>query len=323
LVAFKPIVVLRNNHLQTIIPSLLPISNSLKKNEEIIVIPLKDGDQIQVKCNWNQITKKVVYLVHGLEGSSDARYMIQVSQKLFAEGYTTIRINLRNCGGTEKLSKSLYNAGMSDDLDEVITFFKNYQWQEITLIGFSLGGNLVGKFVGERENRIASNIKKAILICPPLDLYSTILQFKKGLNWLYDSHFTTLLKAKYKKKCIDHPDLYDDLKLQKIKSLYSFDDLITGPHFGFKNGLAYYEWASSQQYLNLTSIPITIIQSLDDPIIDASVCEKFSLTCNKHIKVLLYKKGGHVGFYGYDNHCSKAAQWLSQQIYSLIQEPND
>ena len=138
--------------------------------------------------------------MHGLEGSSDARYMIKKKKKLFAEGYTTIRINLRNCGGTEKLSKSLYNAGMSDDLDEVITFFKNYQWQEITLIGFSLGGNLVGKFVGERENRIASNIKKAILICPPLDLYSTILQFKKGLNWLYDSHFTTLLKAKYKKK---------------------------------------------------------------------------------------------------------------------------
>lgn len=304
-------------------PSFFPVANTLKVNEEKINIPLKDGDQIQVKCNWNQITKKVVYLVHGLEGSSESRYMIQVSRKLYSEGYTTIRINLRNCGGTENLSKSLYNAGMSVDLDEVISFFNGYQWKEIILIGFSLGGNLVGKYVGEKSNKIAGNIRKAVLICPPLDLFSTILQFKKGLNRLYDSHFTFLLKAKYKKKCRDHPDIYDPLQLSKVKNLYSFDDLITAPHFGFKNGLAYYQWASCQQYLNDSSIPVTIIQALDDPIIDAAICEKFRIIASKQIKVLTFKNGGHVGFYGFGNNSTVASKWLSEQIYFIIQNSID
>jgi len=319
LVDFKPLFLLNNKHLQTIVPSLLPLANPLKEKEEIINIRLADGDHIQVKCNWAQNIKKVAILVHGLEGSSDSRYMIQVSQKLLNEGFSTIRINLRNCGGTENLSKSLYNAGMSADLDAVITYFNEKQKIEFSLVGFSLGGNLVGKYVGEKTSKIIDNIKQAVLICPPLDLYSTILQFKKGLNQFYDSHFTYLLKAKYKKKCLNHPHLYDPFLLTKIKNLYTFDDLITAPHFSFKNGLAYYQWASCQQYLNLTSIPITIVQSLDDPIIDASVCEKFRQTASKHIKVFTFKKGGHVGFYGFGNNCSVASRWLADQIFFILQ----
>ena len=143
--SFKPSRFIQNCHAQTILPSLTSFQNPLKKTEKAILIPMSNGDQIQVKLNLNEQSKKVAFLVHGLEGSSEARYMVQTANRLFQGGFSTVRINLRNCGGTESLSKSLYNAGMSDDLDRVLLFFKNYQWEDIVLIGYSLGANLVGK----------------------------------------------------------------------------------------------------------------------------------------------------------------------------------
>ena len=318
MISFKPLSLLRNCHLQTIVSSILSFKNSLKQTEEIILIPMKDGDRIQTKTNINTQSKKVAFLVHGLEGSSDARYMIQTSSRLFSEGYSTIRINLRNCGGTENLSQSLYNAGMSDDLETVLNFFKSFDFEETYLIGFSLGANLIGKYVGEKGNQIDSKIKRVVLISPPLDLNKTLIRMSKGFNWFYNYHFTYLLKAKYLKKCQAHPHVFDRKILKKIKNLKNFDDLITGPYFGFKDALDYYEWGSSIKYIENVKVPVFILQAKDDPIVDSIDHQELLQSSSEFIKVILTDKGGHVGFYGYGNGNKKANSWLEQTISQLI-----
>lgn len=319
--SFKPSRFMQNCHAQTILPSLISFRNPLKKTEQVVLVPMSNGDQIQVKLNLNGQTKKVVFLVHGLEGSSEARYMVQTAIRLFQEGYSTVRINLRNCGGTESLAKSLYNAGMSDDLDRVLHFFKNYQWDEIVLIGFSLGANLVGKYVGEKGLDVDPQIKKIILVSPPLDLNKTLLKMSQGLNWFYNHHFTYLLKAKYKIKCKIYPELFNKKILSDIKNLLDFDNKITGPYFGFQDAREYYAWGSSIRYIRNVKIPVYIIQSKDDPIVDASDSQELAKDSHEFIKVILTEKGGHVGFWGYGNGCQKAPSWLSHTILQLIHEP--
>lgn len=320
MIIFKPLGVMQNGHLQTILPSILPFRNSLKISEEVIQIPMTNGDILQTKANFNLLSKKVAFLVHGLEGSSEARYMIQTAAKLNQEGYSVIRINLRNCGGTEKLSQSLYNAGMSDDLDAVLNFYQKYHWEEFFLIGFSLGANLVGKYAGEKGHAIDAKIKKVILISPPLDLSKTLVKMSQGFSKVYNSHFTKLLKAKYNRKCTYHPHLFDKKILNHIKNLLDFDNLITGPYFGFKDAQEYYEWGSSIKYIQNSQVPIYILQSLDDPIVDTSDHKDLLNAKNKNIKITITEKGGHVGFWGYGNGNQKANSWMSQTILQLILE---
>lgn len=318
MISFKPLFLLHNYHFQTIFSSLIKANNSLKKTEQAILIPMPNGDQIQIKLNLSEKTKKVAFMIHGLEGSSEARYMIQTAAKLFAEGFSTVRINLRNCGGTESLSKSLYNAGMSDDLETILNYFKSQIWDEIYLIGFSLGANLVGKYVGEKGLEIDTKIKKVVLISPPLNLNKSLIKMSRGLNWIYNHHFTILLKAKYRKKCLAHPNLFDKNVLQKIKNLRDFDDKITGPYFGFKNALEYYEWGSCIKYIKNANIPIIIVQAKDDPIVDVSDHHELSQNSGDFIKIIFTEKGGHVGFWGYGIGNKKANSWLSQTIFELI-----
>lgn len=320
MIIFKPLGVMQNGHLQTILPSILPFNNSLKTTEEIIQIPMSNGDIIQTKVNFCSQGKKAAFLVHGLEGSSEARYMVQTAYKLNQEGYTVVRINLRNCGGTEKLSQSLYNAGMSDDLDAIIKFYQKYKWDEFFLIGFSLGANLVGKYTGEKGNAIDGKIKKVILISPPLDLGKTLVKMSRGFSQVYNSHFTKLLKAKYNRKCAYHPHVFDKKILNRIKNLLDFDNLITGPYFGFKNAQEYYDWGSSIKYIQNSQVPVYILQAMDDPIVDASDHQELLKKDNKNLRIILTEKGGHVGFWGYGNGNQKANSWLSQTILQLILE---
>lgn len=318
MISFKPKTLFQNCHFQTIYPAIISFKNSLKITEKSILIPMPNGDQILTKCNINDKSNKVAFMIHGLEGSSEARYMVQTATRLFNEGFSTVRINLRNCGGTENLSQSLYNAGMSDDLEKVIDSFKNYQWSDIYLIGFSLGANLIGKYAGEKGEKLDPRIKKVILVSPPLDLNKTLLKISKGFNQFYNQHFTKLLKAKYKVKCQVHASIFDKRSLLGIKNLRDFDDKITGPYFGFKNALEYYEWGSSIKYIKNAKVPIYILQAEDDPIVEVSDHHDLSLNSGEFIKIIFTEKGGHVGFWGLGNGCKSAKYWLEESIFQLI-----
>ena len=207
---------------------------------------------------------------------------------------------------------------MSDDLESILTYFEVYQWEEIFLIGFSLGGNLIGKFIGEKGKDIDSKIKKVILVSAPLDLNKSMIKMSKGFNWFYNYHFTYLLKIKFRKKCQAHPHVFDKKAIKNIKNLREFDDKITGPYFGFKDAMTYYEWGSCINYIQNSRVPIFIIQAIDDPIVDVSLHQDLTKHVSSFITTILTEKGGHVGFFGYGNGCKNAHGWLSHTICNLI-----
>ena len=237
-----------------------------------------------------------IILVHGLEGSSAAGYARSMSYAALEAGYATHRFNMRSCGGTENLALTNYHSGQTSDLLYVLRQRRLKSGLPIYLVGFSLGGNVVLKLTGELGEDARGLIAAVCAVSTPIDLKTCSLALGKPNNFLYEQRFLSRLRDRVRLRHKQAPETYSLEPLKKIRTIYDFDDLYTGPLFGFGGADNYYATQSSKEFLGKIRIPALLVQAKDDPLIPFSVYDHPAFRENPCLTLIAVEHGGHLGF---------------------------
>ena len=293
--SYKPGLFFRNGHFATIYPHLFRKIKDINYDRQRFDLP--DGDFIDLdwKINERHPNKKIAIIIHGLEGNTDRQYMLGAAKHLSSHKYDVLAINLRNCStDSNRLYKS-YNGGTTEDIKEVVKLVKNKSYNQIHLLGFSLGGNLILKFLGE-DIKVAGCISSAVAVSVPCDLYDALLQIDRPHNFIYQKRFLKHLKQKLYQKCKDFPNKITKKDVDQCKSLIDIDNLYTSKAHGYKDALDYYDKCSAIRFLENIKVPTLIINALDDPFL-GKLCypyDEAERNANLYLETPGY--GGHVGF---------------------------
>lgn len=285
----------RNSHFSTIIPSLFRKIDEIHYNREEVLTPDHDFFHIDKLENKNQ---KVLILLHGLEGSSKEHYIKGQALKFYKNNFDVYAMNYRSCSGEMNRTTKLYHSGETEDLRFLINkIIEEDRYQEISLVGFSLGANVILKYLGEEGENVSSKIKAAVSISVPMDLRGCSYELAKGFSKLYSLHFMRTLRKKvtYLKKMHNHNSL-KNINVKKLKTFLDFDELVTAPLHGFTSAEDYWEKSSSKQFLRSIKIPTKIINALNDPFLSKDCYPSKKEISNPYIETSYPKFGGHVGF---------------------------
>lgn len=292
---YKPNFLLNNGHAETIFPYFfryLPPVNYQRER-----IETEDGDFLDL--DWIKTDrKKLVILSHGLEGCSQSSYNIGMSWFLSNNGYDVMVWNHRGCSGEPNRLKTSYHSGFSQDLNFVISYVnENFDYTSIDLVGFSMGGNITLKYLGEQGEHVPSNIHRAVAISTPVSLTDCSQALSKGISRVYTKNFIYRLVNKLEAKKKMFPDLnVETKKLKKLWSFKKFDDRLTAPLYGFKSAEDYWEQASSLPFLKNIKRPSLILNALNDPFL-AGLCYPTEIVKDMEcVHLETPERGGHVGF---------------------------
>lgn len=281
--------ILFTRHLETIYPSLLRSVKVQSAERERITTP--DDDFLDLDW-YRQEAKRCVIISHGLEGNSTRSYILGMAKAFFQNGYDVLTWNYRGCGDEMNRQLRFYHSGATDDLRTVVSHAQG-RYDEINLIGFSLGGNITLKYLG--EGSVPEQIKKAVAISVPLNLHTSCLVISRPSNWIYTQRFLRSLTKKVKAKP-QLKDVLDLTKLRTIKNLMEFDDHFTGPLHGFRDAIDYYTQCSSIHFLKGISTPTLIVNAQNDPFLSPD-CYPINIEKqNPNITFESPVNGGHVGF---------------------------
>ena len=297
---YRPPFAFRNGHFSTIYAGIFRKVNGVVQRRERLDLP--DGDFLDL--DWSESllpTKKLVILLHGLEGDAQRHYITGSAKGLNENTFDTCAVNFRGCSGeTNRLYRS-YHSGATEDLISVINhILSNKNYEEIYLMGFSLGGNLLLKYLGE-GNEVSSYLKAAVAVSVPCDLKDACDELLKSKNVLYSKRFKKHLLAKLRIKQTQFPDKISESDIAKIVTLKDFDDVYTGPAHGFKDALDYYEKCSSKQFLPKISVPSLVINAKNDSFLGDRCYPYDEARQNPNLHLEIPEFGGHVGFWGKKN----------------------
>lgn len=254
-----------------------------------------------------------IVLLHGLEGSSDAGYFKSLAQAALLRGFGVHRSNMRTCGETESLSETMYHSGLTSDTRFILERIRE-RWQvPLFIIGFSLGGNVALKLAGELgANSLLAGV---CAISTPIDLAACVRALDRPSNRIYARRFLKRLKERVRRKTLVSPHLYSVDGLERVTSIWEFDDRYTGPLFGFGNAETYYRTQSSQGFLNAIRTPALVIHAKDDPLVPDEIYGHPAFRENPYLELLLVKQGGHLGFLARD----KPRFWLDGVVLNWIE----
>ena len=237
-----------------------------------------------------------ILMVHGLEGSSDSGYLISLAHAALERGYSTARLNLRGCGGTENLAISSYHAGQTSDVLSVLRQRRAASGQPLFLAGFSLGGNIALKLAGELGESARDLLSGVCVVSTPIDLAAAADTIALPRNSLYQNRFLGRLKDRIRRRHLQAPEIYTLEHLPKIRTIIDFDDHYTSRLFGFGTAANYFRTQASNQFLERIQIPTLLVQAKDDPLIPFRIYDHPAFACNPNLTLVTPDHGGHVGF---------------------------
>jgi predicted alpha/beta-fold hydrolase len=321
---FVPRRFLHNGHLQTIAGNYLPRHCQLPEAEACLieVAPGRvsssgvalPASHVLCHCHWQpQASERpTVILVHGLEGSSRSQYMIGNGARAWQAGYNVVRMNMRNCGGTDHLSPTLYHSGLSADVDAVMkTLAEQRGLKSFALVGYSMGGNLVLKSAGDYGANAPDYLKAVIGVSPVVDLGVSADALHLPQNRVYEWKFMRGLRARYRRKVELFPAIFSLNGVEQVRTIREFDDKIMAPYSGFEGADDYYFRAASARVVEKISVPALILHALDDPFIRLLPETREKIAGNPHIALIETAHGGHCAFLapanGYDGYWAERA----------------
>ncbi len=288
----------RGGHLQTIFGNFMRRSNLLPPGEQR-QFQIEPGIEVLCSCHWQQDHRSAmtIIIVHGLEGSIDSNYVIGTGSKAWARGMNVIRMNMRNCGGSEALTHTLYHSGLSLDVAAIAhALIEKDHLEDIALVGFSMGGNLVLKCAGEWGPAPPKQVKAVVAVSPAMDLAASAAALNEPRNRLYELRFMRNLRQRYERKRKLFPDIYEDIRLPRFASIWDFDEFITARYNGFTGAEDYYDRASAARVVSHIGIPTLIIHALDDPFVRVTEDTRRQVTGNPNITYIETAHGGHCAF---------------------------
>ena len=312
--AYKPPMLFKNGHISTVYSGLFRRVSGLQQHRDRL--ELADGDFIDLDWSYpSEQTDKLIILLHGLEGNGQRPYITGSAKAFIGNGFDACAVNFRGCSGeTNRLYRS-YHSGATEDLAALMTHVLSLQkYKVICIKGFSLGGNLALKYIGQ-EATLPQELKAVIAVSVPCSLHSSLVELLKPKNYLYAKRFKNHLIDKLKAKQKRFPELISDEAIRKVITLKDFDDIYTSKAHGFKDAMDYYQQCSSLQYITAIKIPTLILNALNDSFLGKE-CYPF-LEADKHKRVYLEtpEYGGHVGF-----HDNKNYYYNEKRALNFIQE---
>jgi uncharacterized protein len=326
---FIPRRFLRNGHIQTVAGNFLPRANHLPAPtpELVEVSPASDAQiaaQVLCQCHWQpaevRAERPTAIVVHGLEGSADSQYVVGNANKLWRAGANIIRMNMRNCGGTEALSPTLYHSGLSGDVDAVMRhFLTRERLESIALIGYSMGGNLVLKLAGELGANAPRQLHSVVGVSPAIDLGPSATALHRPENRLYERRFLRNLLKRFRRKVRLFPRAYDPNRAGGIRSLREFDDRITALYSGFASAEDYYFRAAAARVVDRIAVPTLILHSIDDPFVQITPETLRRIEDNPRITFLQTARGGHCAFLAKSDRANRDdGYWAETTLLSFV-----
>lgn len=306
---------LRNGHLQTIYPSLARnLSPDLYQRERIIT-----PDEDFLDLDWARVgSRKLAILSHGLEGSAHRHYMIGMAQALNRQGWDALAWNYRGCSGEVNRALRFYHNGAIDDLDVVVQHaLGTGSYDEIALIGFSLGGNLTLVYLGARPSSLDPRIQKAVVFSVPCDLAASARMLAKRSNRLYMEQFLQSLHGKIRMKMAVIPGALNDEGFERIRDFKDFDDRYTAPIHGFRDAANYWKKCSSGQFIPAIRVPTLLVNALDDPFLADGCYPIEAASASGWVHLEMPRTGGHVGFVLFNR---QGRYWSEQRAAEFLEQ---
>jgi len=285
---------------------------SLEQKRERIT--LSDGDFLDLDWSFaNENSNKVIVLLHGLEGNGQRPYMLGPA-KLFNENdIDAVCVNFRGCSGEPNIKYRSYHSGATEDLVEIFNYLINSKnYSEIFIHGISLGGNMILKYLGERDD-VPEQIKGVVAVSVPCDLKGSCKELHTIKNVLYHENFKRYLVKRLRVKQEQHPNKLNNTEIDSIKTLRDFDNVYTSRAHGFKDANDYYKQCSSLQFLTNIKVPTLIINALNDSFLSPECFPVREAKQNENLFLEMPSHGGHVGFIkrkGYYYNETRALEFL-------------
>lgn len=298
--SYNPPYFLRSGFISTVYSGILRRVNGVDQQRERITLP--DGDFLDLDWSYAaESTLKLVIILHGLEGDAQRPYMTGAAKLFNNNNVDAVCVNFRGCSGEVNLKFRSYHSGETEDLNSVIQhIILTKQYSEIYINGFSLGGNVTLKYLGENPN-IPEEIKGAVTVSVPCFLRGSSVELHKFKNVLYHDRFKKYLKNKLKIKQNLFPDKVSVSDIRGIKTLKDFDDVYTSKAHGFEDALDYYQKCSSLQFLSNIKIPTLIINAKNDSFLSPECYPVDAARSNPYLNLEIPDYGGHVGFWDRKN----------------------
>ena len=238
-------------------------------------------------------------ILHGLEGTIRSHYLRGLLALAHERGWAADALIFRTCNGTMTRTRRLYHSGETTDLDGVVRrLIREHANEPLALAGFSLGGNVLLKWLGEHGVNLPQQVRAAAVVSVPFDLERGARFIERGFARVYTKHFLRTLRAKARIKLEHDPGLFDSVALERARTLFDFDDAVTAPVHGFAGATDYYRRSSSLGFLSSIRRPTLLLSAYDDPFLPPAVLHEVERVArgNKYLSVEFHQRGGHVGF---------------------------
>lgn len=290
---------LPGGHAQTIFPALFRRVKRCTRRAERL--ELADGDFIDLE--WaGQGSTRLAILSHGLEADLKTGYIQGMAAALVRRGWDVLAWNFRGCGGEPNRLLRMYHSGATEDLHAVVLHaLENHPADSIDLIGFSLGGNLTLKYLGERPSELPREIRRAVAFSVPCDLACSSRQLATASNRIYMERFLVAMRSKIHAKKLMFPDQLDLTGLERIRTFQEFDDRYTAPIHGFRDAEDYWKRNSSRQFLPAIQIPTLLVNAENDPFLGPGCYPHQEASASGCFHFEAPPTGGHVGFTAFGN----------------------
>lgn len=283
-----------NGHAETIFPGVFRKITEVQYERERIITP--DDDFLDI--DWiDKSSRKLLILTHGLEGNT-TRHYIKAPAKLFSQnGWDVLAWNCRSCSGEMNKQIRLYNHGDTDDISTIVKHaLRTKDYEEIAMVGFSMGGAITLNYLGKRTTEVPKVIQRAVAFSTPCDLGDSITALESRENWFYRNRFFYSLKKKIVAKAKLHPNAIDLSLFKQIKKWKDFDNFYSAPLNGYQDADDFYYQASAVNFIKNIKIKTLIVNALNDSLLTPACYP--TILCEQHPNVFLEvpKRGGHVGF---------------------------
>lgn len=304
--AFVPRKYLKNSHLQTLAGNFLP-RNIVLPNPEALLVKVEDpidaygATMVRCDCHWQpedvRAERLTVILIHGLEGSSSSQYVVGNTARMLAAGWNVVRMNMRSCGGTDALSPTIYHSGRSEDVARVLQrIVKEHDLKQVAIVGYSMGGNMALKLLGEFGESAPAHLKAVVGISPLMDLAPSAKALHQKSNFLYERHFVRALRRRLRTKAELFPRLYPVELASKLNSMRDFDQYVVAQYGGFRDADDYHQKVASSHFASAFSLPTLILHAIDDPFIRMLPATRSALLANPWVNLIETSHGGHCAF---------------------------
>ncbi len=313
---YEPAIAFKSKHFNTIYRTLF---HKIELGFQRERMETSDGDFMDIDFSTVG-SDSVVIIIHGLEGSSTSKYVTALSQISNEEGIDVAAVNLRGCSGETNRLLPSYHSGKTNDLAEIIDYIETSKtYKDIYIVGYSLGGNLLLKFMGEQRNDYSSLLKGAVGVSVPCDLKGSSESIAKFWNMIYMQRFLISLKSKTRIKLEQFPN--HELNSEAIlnsKNFLDFDNYFTAPVNGFKDANDYWKRNSCNQFLEGIQTPSLLVTAADDPFLSESCIPLKEARNNKHFHLEVTKYGGHVGYNS--NFGNGSGFWLERRVIDFFKQ---